>query len=378
MYASDLVRGLIDYGIGFASGVPDSLLKPLINEIHSQGISTNITAANEGLAVAMGIGNYIATGKMPLIYMQNSGLGNALNPIISLAHRSVYDIPLLLIIGWRGEPGSDDEPQHMTQGKITKEMLKLLDFECLEINQATQVSNVIDFLTDKSKSFSNLKAVIVSAGTFTDHASKDNDISHQSSIELEQFPSREDALIHVLKVLPLDSVYFSTTGKLSRELYEHRKVSEHKKTDFLTVGGMGHASSISLAYACIEKSKHVVCLDGDGAALMHFGAIATIGYLKPQNYIHILFNNGTHESVGSQPVASPDLSYGVLSEYFGYPRSICLTSTPDYNVIPEFLKDGKGPYFIELKISSTSRNDLLRPSLTPKENLLKFINEQNF
>jgi phosphonopyruvate decarboxylase len=352
--------------ISLITGVPDSLLKNFTQALdRDEGVFTHIIAANEGNAVAIGIGHQLATSRRPLIYMQNSGLGNAVNPLVSLAHENVYSIPMVLLIGWRGEPGSKDEPQHMVQGSITVSILEELGIPHLVMNKKTSVLEVEDFLTLKNMHVDSPIAILVCSGTFEGDLVQ---VENISQCEL----SREMAINSIIDAIPSDSVVVATTGKLGRELDERRARDKMSGVDFLTVGGMGHASSIALGLAMSLPERNVICLDGDGAALMHMGSLAIIGNLKPRNFVHVLINNGIHESVGGSSIGNQNINYELISSGCGYSDYRCLRSAMEIEKAFSFVDKPSGPHFVEIITNTSSRADLGRPSSTPQVNKLAF------
>ncbi|HMV57252.1 MAG TPA: phosphonopyruvate decarboxylase, partial [Nitrospira sp.] len=297
------VECLQSNSVEFFTGVPDSLLKEFcayLEQVPQPG--RHIISANEGGAVALALGYHLATGKVPLVYLQNSGLGNIINPLLSLADAEVYSIPLLLVIGWRGETGVHDEPQHKKQGRVMLAMLDAMEipYSILgpEVNEAEgALSDALAYVQKHNAPF----ALVIKKGTF---GAFTGDKRKAEVFEL----TREAAIQQVLEHLDERDVVVSTTGMASREVYEYRmnKGQGHKR-DFLTVGGMGHASQIALGVALQRPSRSVYCLDGDGAVLMHMGALPITGTLKPENFKHIVFNNGAHDSVGGQPTVGLEI-----------------------------------------------------------------------
>jgi len=367
--ASDFYNELFDNEIDSFYGVPDSLLKDFCAYI-SEGVRSakNIITANEGSAIAMAAGYNLATGKIPLVYMQNSGLGNTINPLISLVDEEVYSIPMLLLIGWRGEPGIKDEPQHVKQGKVTLGLLETLgiEYEILPDNldeAKVSVSKARLFIKNNSKPF----AFVVKKNTFEKYGKKNEALTELSL-------SREDALQMILRKISHEDILVSTTGKLSRELYEFREDNNMSHaSDFLTVGSMGHASSIALGIAREKENRNVFCLDGDGAMLMHMGALSGNGTSDAKNFKHVLFNNGVHESVGSQKTAGFLVDFPLIAKSCGYKNVFSVKSKEELeNKLSSFL-ESEGPSFLEIKINSDSRTDLGRPKTTPLENKNEFI-----
>lgn len=372
MKAQDFYQTLTNFGISFFTGVPDSLLKTFCDFIIATVPEKHLAAANEGTAVGLAIGHHLATGSIPAIYLQNSGLGNAINPLVSLAHNDVYQIPMLLIIGWRGEPNFEDEPQHQVQGAITLPLLQLLKIPFLTISKSTDQHEIHSFLLKKLGSTSGPAAIIVSKETFE---SRSSSIKQPLSINL----SRHEALNILLKVFSESDIIVATTGKLARELISLRKDGDVHEGDFLCVGGMGHASSIATGIAISFPDRRVICLDGDGAMQMHMGAAATIGEIRPQNLLHFLFNNGTHESVGGQPVTAPNIDYQLLAKAFGYHNQIRVSDSQGLVSAIDHCEVNAGPVLIEICLSASEDELLPRPDKTPilsKQIFQKFIKSE--
>ena len=356
-------------GVNFFAGVPDSLLKNVCAYI-TDNVSpeANIITANEGAAVGVAAGHYLATKNLPLVYMQNSGIGNAVNPLLSLADEKVYSIPMILMIGWRGEPGVHDEPQHVKQGEVTLPLLDTMDipYVILPDEDGAAAAAIGKIVTD-CKNSSKPHAIVIKKGTFGPYKLK-------TKVENSNPVCREDAMKKVVDMLPADSIIVSTTGKLSRELYEYRdeKRMSHE-SDFLTVGSMGHSSSIALGIALAKPERKVVCFDGDGALLMHLGAISNIGKLAPKNYLHLVFNNGAHESVGGQPTLGYDIDIPAVAMACGYKKALTVRTEEE---IKKALKDAlssDGPIMIEIRVGINSRDNLGRPKTSPIENKNAFI-----
>jgi len=364
---------LLENGLDFFTGVPDSLLKNLCAYIsdHSPA-GSHIIAANEGNAVGMAIGHYLATGTPSVVYMQNSGQGNAVNPLLSLADPDVYGIPMLLLVGWRGEPGVNDEPQHLKQGKVTQALFDAMGIPCfvLPLDEADAVQAVRASI-EKTKQLNQPVALLVRKETFAPYTLQ--------QMTGQQFPmTREMALGCVAGALSSDAVVVSTTGMASRELYEYRESQgEGHSRDFLTVGGMGHASQIALGIALEKKDRPVVCIDGDGAALMHLGGMGILANQHVANYKHIVLNNGVHGSVGGQPTIGFDVDFCAVANAVGYKQSIKVESQEELkSALPKFL-EADGPSLLEICVSTGFRSDLGRPQSTPaenKESLMAFIN----
>lgn len=353
----------------FFTGVPDSQLKALCDSLMEKyGISErHIIAANEGNAVGLAAGYYLATGKIPTVYMQNSGEGNAMNPLASLTAQSVYAIPMLLLIGYRGEPGVKDEPQHVFQGEITLAFLNLLHIPYFVLEKETKVEELDSALRSFQEVFQEGRqaAIVVKKGALL----KEKAFPYANSYSLR----REEAIKRIVEY-SADSPIVSTTGKISRELYEIREErGEGHHLDFLTVGSMGHASSIALGIALEKKDRKVFCLDGDGAVLMHMGAMATIGSVSPKNFVHILLNNEAHETVGGQPTVSKTVNFPHIAKAVGYKKFF---SVRDEKALEKALLESEkeeGPIFIEVCCSLFSRKDLGRPKSGPRENKEAFM-----
>lgn len=361
-----LFEKLKSNGIRLFTGVPDSLLKDFCAYVDDKSQSDeHVITANEGNAVALAAGYHMATGSVAAVYMQNSGLGNAVNPLTSLADPEVYKIPMLLVVGWRGEPGVKDEPQHVKQGRITAEQLDLLGIPYWLLDKGSNVEAVIDEVTNKLRETNAPVALLVKKGAFETYKS-------QRISQVESTLKREEALRAVLE-LAGESLIVSTTGKTSREVFELRVERGEKQRDFLTVGGMGHTSSIALGVAMGNPKKSVVCVDGDGSALMHLGAMPIIGSLKPTNLLHVLLNNAAHESVGGQPTVGDRVDFQAIATASGYNDYARVSSVTELEGAWARLSKKQGPVMLEICITTGSRDDLGRPTSTPEENKLAFM-----
>ncbi len=360
---SDFYEKLIGKGVDFFTGVPDSLLKDICAYITANTPAhKNIITANEGGAIALATGYHLASNKIPMVYMQNSGIGNAVNPLLSLADKEVYSIPMLLLIGWRGEPGVNDEPQHIKQGRVTTDMLNCMEIPWQLIDHNTDFCSVIETSVRTAIETSAPVAILVRKGTFEPfNPEQDNATAYM--------PTREEALGAVLKYIPKNAVIVSTTGMLSRELFELReKNNQSHETDFLTVGSMGHASQIALGIALAKTEKQVYCFDGDGSAIMHLGNYAIAGSLAPRNLKIILFNNGAHDSVGGQPTIGNKINFLDAAKSFGLKSIGTVQTTNDIEqTLPALVKSNETA-FLEIKIKKGARKDLGRPTSTPKQN----------
>ena len=367
---TDFYDQLAIHGVEFFAGVPDSLLKEFCLCIDDRTPPIhNIITANEGNAVALAAGYYLATTKIPLVYMQNSGLGNAVNPLLSLCDSEVYSIPMVMMIGWRGEPGVKDEPQHIKQGKVQLDLLEALDLPYEIISKdddqfAMKISNVIK----TSKAESRPTVLLIKKGTFKKYTKK-----HQKS--QNQYMNREKALKIILDNLDDQDLIVSTTGKTSREIYEIREKG-HKShhQEFLTVGSMGHCSSIALGIALAKPNRKVICIDGDGAMLMHLGSLTSIASLKLKNFYHILMNNEAHESVGGQDTAAKNINLSAVVKAMGASKMFKAKSSVELKEVFTGFITCTGPSFLEVKIKSSSREDLGRPTETPIKNKELFMN----
>ena len=355
---------LISEGILFFSGVPDSLLKNFCAYVTDHVDDRHhVIAANEGGAVALAAGYYLATGNYALVYMQNSGLGNATNPLVSLADPEVYSIPMLLMIGWRGEPGIHDEPQHVKQGRVTLGLLEAMEIPYLVLDGNTRDwRGLVRSLCDQMRDHERPVAIVVRTDTFDEY--KMGTFDDDSSLLM-----REEAISIVVERIGDNDIVVSTTGKTSRELFEVReRYSQGHGRDFLTVGSMGHSSQIALGIALQKPNYRVICLDGDGAVLMHAGALAIVGQKAPPNFVHIVINNESHDSVGGQPTASPNVDYVDFAQAMGYRNALRAATSKEIESALAQLLDSEGPSLLEIKTRKGSRQDLGRPTITPLEN----------
>ncbi len=341
--------------INFFCGVPDSVLKKFTAYLSEKKID-NYILANEGSAVAMGIGNYLRTQKIPLIYMQNSGFGNSINPLISIAHKKVYKIPMILLIGWRGAPGSKDEPQHVVQGEITKKILKLCGIQYCELNNnkdLKKLENLIKF----SKKNKAITACLIKNNSLSNNLKTTNkDISFKKA-----GITRKDFIKNLVKILNSKDKIVSSTGYISRELYNSINKLKLKIKPFYVVGGMGHASIISLGYS-LKNKRRLICIDGDGSFLMHLGSAVSIGKYSGENFKYILLNNKVHESVGGQSTNIEKVKLKEFSKSVGYKKYFYIKNKNNcLNILKKFLKF-KGSCFLEVNIEiNKQENDLPRP-----------------
>jgi phosphonopyruvate decarboxylase len=362
-------ESLLEKDVDFFTGVPDSLLKNICAYITDNSDSShNIIAANEGNAIGLASGYHLATGKTPLVYMQNSGIGNAVNPLLSLAAPEVYGIPMVLMIGWRGEPGVKDEPQHVKQGEVMLSLLDSMkiDYEILP-EDFEMAKPIIENVILQAKISKSPQALIIKKNTFEKYKLK-------ASSPTKHKLSRETAIQAIIHHLEEQDIVVSTTGKASRELFETRASfkSGHQR-DFLTVGSMGHANQIALGIALNKKNRTIYCFDGDGAALMHTGGLGIIGNYAPSNFKHILFNNGAHESVGGQPTIGFDIDLKPIAEGFKYREVFQADSVETIDALMPQIKTIDGPILLEIQIASSSRADLGRPTIAPQDNKVDFM-----
>jgi len=358
-------------GINFFTGIPDSLLKYFCAYISDHTESRNhIITANEGNAIALATGYYLATGKIPLVYFQNSGLGNAINPLLSLVDSEVYQIPMILMIGWRGEPGILDESQHIKQGKLQNAMLDMMGIPYRILDSKTNsinlfVKEMIDLAYTKNKPV----AIVVRKGTFENDKLK-------KTIKAYFDLSREDAIKNLIDSIPRKDIIVSTAGKTSREVFEYRKVKRQKhQNDFLTVGSMGHCSQVALGIALNKPGRRVYCLDGDGSVIMHMGSMAIIGRNAPPSFIHIVLNNGSHDSVGGQPTVGFEISFTEIAKSCGYKIAIGAKTIAEINEGLKYIWANSGPAFLEIRVNKGARNNLARPNIPLKGMKKKLMEE---
>jgi phosphonopyruvate decarboxylase len=371
---------LASFGIDFYAGVPDSLLKNLCAYITDHAdASHNIIAANEGGAMGLAAGHYLATSQIPVVYMQNSGEGNIINPLASLTDPDVYNIPVLLVIGWRGKPGVHDEPQHVKQGKVTTGLLNVMgiDYTVLskeEDKAEAQIKKAVAYMQATKQCY----ALVIEKDTF------DNYQLSTVNSQMELSLSREEAIQTVASYLAPKDCIVSTTGMISRELFEYRTAkNEGHERDFLTVGSMGHASQIALGIALEKQDRKVWCFDGDGASIMHMGSMAIVASKAPKNYIHVVFNNGAHDSVGGQPTVGLQIDLPAIAKAVGYKQVFSVDNKEDLlNLLTSHLSpltSIDGPIFLEVKVKKGNRKDLGRPTTTPiqnKEALMDFLKKK--
>ncbi|QIA09712.1 phosphonopyruvate decarboxylase [Draconibacterium halophilum] len=365
-------KWLTNADIDFFSGVPDSLLKDICAYITDHtSPEKHIIAANEGNAVALAAGYHMASGKIPLVYMQNSGLGNIVNPLLSLTNKQVYNIPLLMMIGWRGEPGKKDEPQHVAQGRLTLDLLETMEvpYQILS-DDADEAKKQFDLAITHISENNQPYALVIRKGLFERYKLK-------ATIKNSYTLIREEAIKQIVEKLSGNEIIVSTTGKTSRELFEIREaLGQGHDSDFLTVGCMGHANQIAVGMAIAKPNRKVICIDGDGALLMHMGSMAINGAVSPKNFIHIVINNGSHESVGGQPTVADSIDVVKIAEASNYKSAISVSSSEALNSVLTEIDAIEGPALIEIKTKVGSRDDLGRPTVKPVDNKKALM--QNF
>lgn len=357
-------------GSDFYTGVPDSQLKALCNYLmntYSIDPKHHIIAANEGNCTALAAGYHLATGKVPVVYMQNSGEGNIINPVASLLNDKVYAIPVVFVVGWRGQPGIHDEPQHIYQGEVTVKLLEDMDIKTFIINKETTDEEVSAAMAEFRNVLATGKDVAFVIGKGA--------LSYDGKVEYKNDNTmvREEIIQHIVKASGEDPVV-STTGKASRELFETRVANgQSHKYDFLTVGSMGHSSSIALGVALNKPDTRIWCVDGDGAVLMHMGSMAVLGANKPKNLIHVVINNGAHETVGGMPTVASQIDLVAIAKACGYPNAVCVDSFEALDSELEVAKTKNELSLIEVKCSIGARDDLGRPTTTALENKEGFM-----
>lgn len=347
-------------GTDFFSGVPDSTIKDFTSYI-SDHSSNHTIATSEGSAISMAIGHHLATGKVPMVYMQNSGIGNALNPILSMASREIYKIPMIIFVGWRGENRDSDEPQHIHQGKVM-----IPSFGAMELDYDLMPTSINSAKALISTVLSKLKAdpkpyfIILKKRTFKPYKGEGSKVKN-SLIRYEVIKSLKENS---------DDFFIGTTGFTARELFT---VSNNSQKDFLSIGGMGHCGSIALGLAKAKPNKNFTILDGDGSLLMHLGTMASLGFSNLENITHICFNNEAHQSVGAQKTLGDKVSFTKLAKLFGYKKSLLIENLDDFNHFLEEKENFPKPLFVEIKTSLDTLTDLKRPTLTPKEIKKQFM-----
>ena len=368
---TDYLRVLGDSGVTFFTGVPDSLSKEFCACVTmTLKPEDHLISANEGAAVGLAIGHYIGTGSLPLVYLQNSGLGNVVNPLLSLASPEVYGTPMLLMLGWRGEPGKKDEPQHVHQGRVMAKMLEDMDLPFVVLSEDMVEAEVqTKAAAQQARDINGPVALVVKKNTFDKYAAPE--------VEADLPLGREEAIIAAAETLEDNAAVICTTGMPSRELFEFRARNEagHDR-DFLTVGGMGHASQIALGLAMSQPARPIYCFDGDGAVLMHMGSMAITGQSNAKNLIHLVFNNGVHGSVGGQPTVGFNIDMPKIAIACGYASAQRVTNKKGLHSAITMARATDGVSFIEVQVRPGNRADIGRPTSTPEQNkvaMMKFL-----
>lgn len=361
--AKELISIFKKKKISFYCGVPDSVLKNFIISLDNDKSLTNYIAVNEGTAISTAIGYHLDTGQLTCVYLQNSGLGNAINPLISIAHNKIYSIPLIMVIGWRGAPGQKDEPQHEVKGHITPDLLKLLNIKYIQVNKKDDLEK-IKVEIEKVKKKNSLLAILIK-----NRVLKNQKFKKKLVLKKQNLLTRSEFIESLVTCIDKDTKIVSTTGYTSRELMQLRKLKNFQNgSDFYMVGGMGHASSVTLG-ASFNKAK-ILCLDGDGSILMHLGSLASNGFFGKKNFRHIMLNNNSHESVGGFKTKANDINFKNLVKSLNYKNYFKITNTKSYiSILKKFLKSS-GPSFLEVIITEGVIENLERP-----KNLIKIKKE---
>ena len=363
-----LYDAFINNDVRYFCGVPDSLLSPFGFYLEENAKTSHDIAANEGNAVGLAIGYHLATSKVPVVYMQNSGLGNAINPLVSLADPLILGIPMILLIGWRGHPGKIDEPQHQKQGQISQELIRVLGIpQVILSKKPIEAAKQVKLALNETLQTKRPVAILVENDTLQPN--------NRLNIPTVNYPlSREDAIGSIINSLVNTDILVATTGKAGRELFEIRqKAQTGHSQDLLVVGGMGHASSIALTIAQQKPKRKIFCIDGDGAVIMHMGSMAIIGNKKLDNFYHIVINNGAHESVGGQPTAGFSISLPEIAKAVGYRHTYSVYERDSLKVLLQQSRKLNGPILIEVRVNAKSRKNLSRPTDTPAQNKKNFM-----
>lgn len=340
-------EALANNGVTYFTGVPDSYLNGFCNYALAHYSDRNVIAANEGNAVGIAAGHYFASREIPLVYMQNSGMGNTVNPLVSLVDRDVYAVPMLLLIGWRGQGNTEpNHPQHKLQGEITPGLLDVMHIPYTILSDSDdEFAKTVEKAVKYCAETRGVYAFIAPKGVMADPDKANN-------IDAIYPMSREEAIEVILDHMPDDAIYSATTGRATRELFFLReKRNETKAHDFLNVGSMGHASSVALGIALERPDRYVVALDGDSAAMMHMGAMTMVSKAKAPNFMHVVLNNGAHESVGGQPSAGHLVDFTKVAEACGYQTVGKAVETEEELIAAiEKLKDCGKASFIDCRI----------------------------
>eukprot|EP01006_Ploeotia_vitrea_P049452 TRINITY_DN67340_c5_g1_i1.p1 TRINITY_DN67340_c5_g1~~TRINITY_DN67340_c5_g1_i1.p1 ORF type:complete len:395 (+),score=66.52 TRINITY_DN67340_c5_g1_i1:24-1187(+) len=364
-----------DHDISFFTGVPDSLLADFLAYVTDTVPSNNhIIAANEGASIGIAAGYHLATGKVGCVYMQNSGFGNALNPLLSLADPKVYEIPMLLLVGWRGEPGIKDEPQHSSQGAVQESLLQSMGvpYEILPSN-LEGARSALQNAAEHFKANNSPYVLLIRKATFSPYTLKNKQTNSHLPL------SREEAIKIMLNTMNTQDIVVSTTGYTSREVFEHRAATGgNHEQDFLTVGCMGHSSAIAMGIALQKPDRNVICFDGDGAMIMHMGTLSTIGqqfieHGNMTNFKHVIINNNAHDSVGGQPTAAKGMQFSSIAKGVGYRNATTVEDADQLQAEFKQLLENEGPALLEIMVRLGARKDLGRPTKTPIQNKTQFM-----
>jgi phosphonopyruvate decarboxylase len=372
MKCEDLWRVLERQGLTFFTGVPDSTFNDwmkFLADRHGRGLE-NIIACNECEAVAIAAGHHLATGGLAVVYMQNAGLGKAVNPLTSLADPEVYSIPMILMIGWRGEPGKKDEPQHRKMGRIMLPLLEVLEVPYAELpGEAAEAADTVSEARAFALGHRTPYALIVKRGILESYETS-------RTPEQEREMTREEALAVLLDNTGDEAVIVSTTGKTSREVFEYRESRRQgHQWDFLTVGSMGCSASIGLGLALAKVDRKVFVLDGDGAVIMQEGALSTIGHYRPTRFYHVVFDNQAYDSTGGQPTTSPTVDFAGLALANNYRGAVTVENKEDLVKACNEMLSSDGPRMLVVRVNKGARKDLGRPTTTPIENKEAFMDE---
>jgi len=364
----DFYHSLNQNGVDFFTGIPDSLLKEFIAYLQETvAQQQHIITSNEGNAIALAAGYHLRSGKIPLVYMQNSGLGNAVNPLLSLCDKEIYSIPMIILIGWRGMPGVKDAIQHVKDGRIQEKFLEVLEIPYAILSGESSYEEVISRAVATTKKDNHPFAILVEPETF-------DKFDASSKNDLENYISREEALEAILDINHDNHLIISTTGKTSREVHEiQSRNNRDLSKNFLMIGAMGHCSSFALGVTNANPDKRVVCIDGDGSLIMHMGALAIIGVQKPKHFRHIVINNGAHESVGGQPTVGLNIDICSIAKACGYSTTFKAEKVAEIKEALKQMENIDGPTMLEIKVKVGSRKDLGRPSSKPTDDKIAFM-----
>ena len=353
VYVEKLISSLKRNKVNFFTGVPDSVLKTLGTYIDSS--KNHIISANEGSAISIATGYHLSTKKIPCVYMQNSGLGNAINPLLSITHKEVYSIPMVLVIGWRGAPKLKDEPQHLVTGRITRQLLNLLNIKYCVFEKDSDLKKLEKLIKYSKNNKSPIACLVKNKTLISKYKKNKIDIKNN-------FTTKAEAIRVLLENVKKNTKIISTTGYTSRELdHIRRKENFNNATDFYMIGGMGHTSAVSLGTSFFNEKNDLICLDGDGSILMHMGTLASIGYYGKKNFKHILLNNNMHESVGGQKTNAKNINFSNLSKSLGYKSYDVIKNQKDLRKKIKYFLKKKGPSFLEIKLKKGVIKDLGRP-----------------